>query len=293
MRRFVFSALAVLALPVGASGSQAILNTKVIEGSFEQVVCISSGTLSVRSDDLERVLFTVRRGELVKVYQGWGDVRKTKVIGGVTYIFMKVQFPSREHLSQSDGWVAEMYIKPRSQCPGLEDSSPPADPRPITGINDPRCCVFPLTNRPLVNYSSGVASFGANRGGGSRRHAASDLYRAKDDPIRAVTDGQVIRGLYFFYQGTYAIELRHSGGFVVRYGEISGRSTVGQGASVRAGQTVGFMGKTTCCQPMLHFELYSGSGSGPLSVGGNIYQRRSDLLNPTAHLQRWQDNTLR
>ena len=148
--------------------------------------------------------------------------------------------------------------------------------------------MFPLANKPRVTYTSGVASFGSNRSGGRRKHAASDLYRAKGDNIRAVADGHVIRGHAFFYQGTYALEVKHSGGFVVRYGEIGSKKAVSQGQRVKAGQTVGYMGKTTCCQPMLHFELYSGAKTGPLSVGGNKYQRRSDLMNPTAYLQKWQ-----
>ena len=36
---------------------------------------------------------------------------------------------------------------------------------------------------------------------------------------------------------------------------------------------------------MLHFELYEGTGSGPLTVRSNPpYQRRSDLVDPTSYL---------
>lgn len=295
----IMNLIAIISALLAASFSHADVNIgtepesglSIVEGSIDQLVCIGSGTLSVRSDNLNSVLFSVKRGDPVKSFQGWGDVKKTKTISGKKYTFIKLQFPERS--SNNIGWVAEIYVKTRSQCPGLgKPSVPPESSRPISGINDPRCCVFPLNSRPIVSYTSGAASFGSSRSGGRRKHAASDLYRVKGDSIKAVADGQVIRGLYFFYQGTYAIELKHAGGFVVRYGEIGSTAPVGQGRNVRAGQTVGYMGKTTCCKPMLHFELYSGAKTGALS-GGGPYQRRSDLMNPTAYLQRWQDEAFR
>ena len=35
---------------------------------------------------------------------------------------------------------------------------------------------------------------------------------------------------------------------------------------------------------MLHLELYSGQGTGPLTVRDNVYRRRGDLIDPTAIL---------
>ena len=131
---------------------------------------------------------------------------------------------------------------------------------------------------------------GAGRGG--RLHAACDLYRFKNEPIMAVAPGTVLRPIYPFYQGTFALEVRHSGGFVVRYGEITGKVAAGirSGAPVSMGQVVGYMGKVNsgCCNPMLHFELYSGSRTGALNGGGK-FRRRADLLDPTQYLRRWQE----
>jgi hypothetical protein len=278
----------LLSPPVFAAQTEAT----IMEGELDLVVCITSGTLSVRSEDLNSVVFSVKRGDPVKAFQGWGEVKKTKKIGSTTYTFQKLQFPNRPEDAVDIGWVADTYIKNRSQCAGLGTPTTPPPPvtPPINGINDPGCCVFPLAKSPLVNYSSGVASFGSSRSGGARKHAASDLYRTKGDDIRVVADGSVIRGLYYFYQGTYATEVRHAGGFVVRYGEVGSKAAVGQGKAVKAGQTVGYMGKTSCCQPMLHFELYSGAKTGSLTTSTKPYQRRSDLMNPTAYLQKWQAN---
>lgn len=292
MKHYLFLfALAVAAIPA-TQGAQAETDSATNEiGSLDQVVCINSGTLSVRSDDLNQVLFYAKKHERVKVFQGWGDVAKTKTVDGVNYNYLKLQFPERDG-SANIGWVADAYIKPSSECAGYPKVTPaPVEIKPLAGLGDSKCCKFPLGTKPSNAYNSGAAAFGSNRDGGARKHAASDLYRKKNDPIKAVTSGTVIRNTYFFYQGTYAIEVKHSGGFVVRYGEITGSSPTKLGQAVKQGQTVGYMGKTTCCTPMLHFELYSGAASGPLSTGSGKYQRRSDLLNPTSYLQKWSANT--
>lgn len=102
----------------------------------------------------------------------------------------------------------------------------------------------------------------------------------------AVADGEVIRNPYYFYSGTYALEVRHTGGFVVRYGEISTAAQgVSAGSSVARGQVIAFVGKLESGSSMLHFEMYAGTASGSLTVRGNPpYQRRSDLLDPTPYL---------
>ena len=79
--------------------------------------------------------------------------------------------------------------------------------------------------------------------------------------------------------------------FVVRYGEVTPELHKGivQGAQVSAGQLIAHVGALTGSNAStLHFELYSGQGTGLLTVkNGNPpspYQRRSDLLDPTQAL---------
>ena len=91
----------------------------------------------------------------------------------------------------------------------------------------------------------------------------------------------------------------HAGGFVVRYGEVTGKSPEGlmKGSNLLGGDRVGYMGQVNngCCEPMLHFELFIGTLKGPLSqdgvnpVDGKRYNRRNDLLNPTPYLLKWQN----
>lgn len=284
---------------------------KVVKGQFEYVVCTESTDLLVRNESLNRVLFEVKKNEPVKLFQGWGTNRRSRVVNGKTYFFVKAQFPEHEDNAYDGiGWVSQDYIKLKSECSGYKEpssgkeDSAQKEPAPkeqdstsksnvwLSGLNDANCCNFPLIMRPTASYESGMRMFGARRSGGRRLHAACDLYRRTNEPIEAVAPGIVIRNPYYFYQGTYALEVKHAGGFVVRYGEITGRRAKGvhAGAKLKMGQTIAYMGKvnSNCCEPMLHFELYSGNRTGSLTVGGNRYQRRSDLMNPTKYLRSWE-----
>lgn len=181
----------------------------------------------------------------------------------------------------------------------------------FTPENPPSTLVFPIDlNRPGLTLShfdsaSSTGSFGASRSGG-RVHAGCDLYWTHDGgyayessyyqdndntPIYAVADG-TITAYYPFYQGTHAIEVDH-GDFVVRYGEVDDGGLaggLGVGSVVEAGQQIGQMGDLEMSSgywSMLHFELYSGDLSGPLTDSSNMsymhvpdanYQRRGDLM---------------
>lgn len=130
----------------------------------------------------------------------------------------------------------------------------------------------------------GVGAFGASRG--VRKHAGCDVYNPVGTHIYAVADGTVISDSYLFACSTYAIEVDH-GSYIVRYGEFQRRSeTVRRGQKVTAGQLLAKVGDLDCTpQNMLHFEMYSGKATGPLSGGSSPYRRRSDLLDPTAWLK--------
>ncbi|MGZ3694496.1 MAG: M23 family metallopeptidase [Bdellovibrionota bacterium] len=276
---------------------------KSIKGPFKNVVCVDSSTLNVRNTALNTVLFSVKRYEKIKVFQGWGNNSVKKSIDGKMQTFVKVQFPDRD---DKIGWIAKDFIKPQSQCEGavkeekkivekIERDNPVARVS-VSGFDDPKCCEFPLNSSPDRDITDrGMWNFGWSRSHGRRTHAACDLYHNRGDTIVSVAPGVVVRDLYYFYENTYALEVRHSGGFVVRYGEVLGRRAdgVSSGRRVEAGQTVGYMGKTSHPNPMLHFEMYKGTAQGSLSGHGNKYQRRSDLMDPTKYLVKWEDSKFR
>ena len=100
--------------------------------------------------------------------------------------------------------------------------------------------IFPFRTRPSISYKNGGRNFGAGRSGG-RKHAGFDLIAAKGTEILAMADGKVITGPYYFYSGTYALEIKHDNGIVIRYGEIGQSLPTGirVGARVSKGQVIG------------------------------------------------------
>lgn len=250
-----------------------------VSGAMDYVICTDSSQLNVRDESLNKILFQVARFASVKPVQSFGTDQMEKTIGGHTYTFTKIQVAAN---ADQTGWIAEDYLKLRSQCPGAEVKEP--DYRTGTWT-------FPTNKRATTSYKSGMRKFKAGRSGG-RLHAACDIYRVKGEPAVAVNSGTVIRDRYYFYQGTYALEIKHSDGKVVRYGEITGTaaSNIAAGKTVATGQTVGYIGKvnSNCCEPMLHFEMYTGTATGSLSQSGNAFQRRKDLMDPSNLLTEWE-----
>lgn len=143
---------------------------------------------------------------------------------------------------------------------------------------------YPFWHPPQASYKGGARFFGAHRSRG-RLHAACDLLAPFGTKIRAIADGVVIQAPYFFYEGTNALEVRHPGIGVVRYGEISivKKVNLKAGDHVKAGDHIAYVGMLDSGSSMLHFELYSGKATGGLTDRSNPpYQRRRDLLNPSS-----------
>ncbi len=148
---------------------------------------------------------------------------------------------------------------------------------------------FPLGYIPQSDYRKGGRRFGANRSDGTRKHAGCDLIVPEGTKVYAVFDGTITRGPYYFYHGTYAIEVDH-GDFVGRYCEIKKAAEgLRVGSEVKAGQLIAYVGKMYTSS-MLHFELYGGTATGPLTQSNPPYKRRSDLLDPTPYLEMWEKN---
>ena len=153
---------------------------------------------------------------------------------------------------------------------------------------------FPLPFIPRFSYKVGGRRFGARRAN-NRIHAGCDLLAPVGTPIYAIADGEVVEASnHEFYHGTKALVIRH-GGFVVRYCEIRGFGPAiqklappngRQFARVKAGDVIAYVGRMITTS-MLHFEVYEGTLDGPLTIRANKpFQRRADLLNPTALLDR-------
>jgi murein DD-endopeptidase MepM/ murein hydrolase activator NlpD len=135
------------------------------------------------------------------------------------------------------------------------------------------------------------------------------MVAAPGTPVLAVEDGHVLYEPQPFFgdkvQMTYEFAIRHASGFVARYCEIDSVVLAHTGDEVKAGQVIAYIGD----QPgsnrsakhdgfdMLHFEMYSGKASGSLSTSSanaknGPYYRRSDLIDPTPYLRKWEKTAI-
>lgn len=151
--------------------------------------------------------------------------------------------------------------------------------------------IYPLTTKHTADPLTGGRYFGALREINKRDHAAIDLIVPPGTKVIAMTDG-VVGDSYGYYKGTNAVEVVNSDGTIARYCEMSVSVKFGQ--IVKKGDVLGKIIANTDGSSMLHIELYDGSGVGPLTNKTNriyknlsgelaqkLYQRRSDLMNPT------------
>ncbi|HRJ53969.1 MAG TPA: M23 family metallopeptidase [Candidatus Thiothrix moscowensis] len=163
-------------------------------------------------------------------------------------------------------------------------ATPPEDQN--DKLNSTYLC-FPFLKRPddSIDYHVGCRKFGADRNEG-RKHAGCDLIAPPGTKIFAMADGVVIRGPYCFYDGTYALEVESKDGVIIRYCEISCDLPAGveQGKQVIRGQFIARVGQLNSGRSMLHLEMYKGTANGKLTQPGTVFERRSDLIDPTNYL---------
>jgi murein DD-endopeptidase MepM/ murein hydrolase activator NlpD len=153
--------------------------------------------------------------------------------------------------------------------------------------------LFPLSAPSQNDYTKGVSSFGSPRAR-KIKSAAVNLKADSCDPVLAMSPGVIIQGPYRFYDNTYAIEIKHDDGTIVRYAELSGDLVEGVkvGAEVEKGQIIGFVGELRGeGLAQLHLEMFSGKEEGPLTVSKGEFRRRGDLMNPTGILIKAEQNS--
>lgn len=257
----------------------------------QNIVCTQSDPLRIYDDSLQTVIYNIQRFQAIRIFQTWNGDREERQSGRTTYIKVLAHNARGQEIV---GWAAASYIKHPQDCPAFGLVGSPSGETLIEGStivvdNTTGDYRFPTEHKPSSDYIHGAGGryFGASRSG--RKHAACDLLRPSGEKVFAVSGGTVLQR-YRFYEGTDAIEVKHDSGHVMRYGEVSTR-TVGQsgnGARVVKGQHIGYISNLR----MLHFEMYSGTGTGPLTVRGrDEYSRRSDLMDPTNYLKQWEEIT--
>jgi murein DD-endopeptidase MepM/ murein hydrolase activator NlpD len=144
---------------------------------------------------------------------------------------------------------------------------------PVTGTAG----TLPVGTKGVLPISSGVvgAKFG-EYGHWSKYHTGLDFRAASGTPIHAVLPGVVLyAGNSSDWAGNH-VAVRHADGRTTMYSHMS-RMAVATGATVQAGQVIGYVGQTgRAFGAHLHFELY------PSGVKyGDVY----DAVDPTPWLQ--------
>ena len=168
---------------------------------------------------------------------------------------------------------------------------PPPGPRPQTrpetGKHVPLRVHPPLTatpvkyDFPVFGPSSYGNTFGAARSDESYHHG-DDIFGALGQPLVAVTDGTVFSVGYEKIGGN-RLWLLDAAGNQFYYAHLSAFSTAARnGAHVRAGEVIGFMGNTGDAEQTpvhLHFEVH------PVSL---LYLGYDGAVDPTFYLNAWQ-----
>ena len=175
--------------------------------------------------------------------------------------------------------------------------------------------VFPLKVKPLndkglpydwtiknpTDKNATQTIYGRSRSGGTRKHAARDLYTNPLTEVIAIADGKVLEQKEF-YEGTYQVTILHEttkyGKFIIRYGELDKNSIfVKSGDIIKQGQVLGKTGKMNGIKNyMLHFEYFTDGNdikvSGKLTDKSNPpFNRRKDITDPLEILQEGYKNT--
>ena len=123
----------------------------------------------------------------------------------------------------------------------------------------------PIWSFPVAGKSNNaILSFwGASRGGGSRSHEGNDIFAPKKTPVVAISNGRINsirnRGL----GGKQVWVKDNDTGFLQYYAHLDSWD-VTDGQSVKAGDTLGFVGNTGNAKttpPHLHFGIYARGGA--------------------------------
>jgi murein DD-endopeptidase MepM/ murein hydrolase activator NlpD len=150
---------------------------------------------------------------------------------------------------------------------------PRRDPGPITGVASTQGYVFPVLGEG-ISYTD---DYGAPRAG-TGWHQGTDLFGPTGTPLVAVADG-VLSKVGVNTLGGNRLWLTDDRGNEYYYAHLSAFAPGSvDGARVRAGQVIGFLGNTgqaITTPPHLHFEIHPGGG---------------DSVNPYPYLLAWERN---
>ena len=149
---------------------------------------------------------------------------------------------------------------------------------------------FPVEGRDISSIRS---VFGDPRDGGGREHHGVDIFAPRGTPVVAATDGRV-RSTRTGGLGGKVVWLRDVFGQSLYYAHLD-RQVVRRGDSVRAGDTLGFVGNTGNARttpPHLHFGIYSRGPYDPFPALRAVPSTPPRLTADTARVGAWARTTV-
>jgi len=160
-----------------------------------------------------------------------------------------------DSLTAPDPTAGPIALGPQPNAPSTGGSSAPAVvPGDIQALKG-QGMVIPVAGVEAKNL---IDSFDDMRGG-TRRHSALDIMAQRNTPVLAATSGRILKLHNSAAGGLSIYESDPTSRFVLMYGHLeSYRSGLREGAAVKRGDIIGFVGSTGNANPLaphLHFQI--------------------------------------
>jgi murein DD-endopeptidase MepM/ murein hydrolase activator NlpD len=278
--------------PSGAGGNQvgSVVSNLVVLGrpmAGTEEALGDWGTLAVNATVIDRTAAAgakAYRGKVVEL-----DVKLTAAHGGLP-AGSEIQVGFAEASVQTfpaGGSQPTTTTSPSDTLP----NHPPAGKPPQTGSTRKRPPRIPLRAQPelsagpylfpVFGSTSYVDTFGVRGGTAVKYHHGDDIFGTLGQPVVAVTAGTIFAVGWDTTAGN-RLSLLDSQGNQFSYSRLSAFTTAARnGAHVRTGEVIGFMGNTGGVEPSpvhLHFEIH------PVSF---LYLGANGAVDPTQYLDAW------
>lgn len=162
---------------------------------------------------------------------------------------------STDSLTAPDPTAAPIALGARpDELPPSGVSAPPVVPSDIAALQA-QGMIVPVAGVQAKNL---IDSFDDMRGG-ARRHNAIDIMAQRNTPVLAATSGKIVKMHNSAAGGLSIYESDPTSRFVLMYGHLdSYRQGLKEGAVVKRGEIIGFVGSTGNANPAaphLHFQI--------------------------------------